>query len=54
MSIIKDIRQIYSEIPKTEPKVQQTTPVNTELMGKVIDSLNKQPQVAPNINRKEQ
>ena len=53
MSFLKDIKNIYNELPKTEPQVQPIAPVNQELMSKVNDSLNKQPQIAPNINRKE-
>ena len=52
MSFLKDIKNIYNELPKTEPQVQPIAPVNQELMSKVNDSLNKQPQIAPNINRK--
>ena len=52
MSIIKDIRNIYSDMKKPEPQVQPVSPVNQELMDKTINSLNKQPQIAPNINRK--
>lgn len=52
MSIIKDIKNIYDNIPKPEPKVQPVTPINDDLMKSVAEKLNKQPLVAPNINRK--
>lgn len=49
MSIIKDIRNIYNEIPKQEPVQQPITPVNTELMDKIVDQLNQKPQIAPEV-----
>ena len=54
MSILNDIKNIYSNIPKQEPKVQPVAPVNNDLMDKAINNLNKQPVVAPNINRKQE
>ena len=54
MSILSDIKNIYSNIPKQEPKVQAVAPVNNDLMDKAINNLNKQPVVAPNINRKQE
>jgi len=52
MSIIKDIKDIYSNIQKPEPQVQQVSTTDPTLMNQVVEKLNKQPKVAPNINRK--
>lgn len=52
MSIIKDIKDIYNNIQKPEPKVQPVSAINDDLMKSVTEKLNKQPLVAPNINRK--
>ena len=52
MSIIKDIRSIYSNM-ETKQTQQTPTPVNPELMSAVNSQLNKQPQIAPNITRKD-
>ena len=52
MSILNSIKDVYNSIPKQEPVVQVVTPVNPELMGKTLDHLNQQPQIAPNITRK--
>ena len=52
MSSIKTTREIYSNIPKQEPKEPSITPLNPDLMSKVMDNLNKQPQIAPNITKK--
>lgn len=52
MSILNSIKDVYSSIPKQEPVVQVVTPMNPELLGKTLDHLNQQPQIAPNITRK--
>lgn len=51
MSIIKDFRNLYPNLPKQEPQ-EPIIPVNKELMDRAVDNLNKQPLVAPNICRK--
>jgi hypothetical protein len=53
MSILSDLKDIYSSLPKQQPPTQPITPIDPDLMSSVIDTLNKQPIVAPNINRKE-
>jgi hypothetical protein len=52
MSILTDIKNIYSNIPKSEPPKQIVTPLSPELLDKTMEHLNKQPIVAPNITRK--
>lgn len=52
MSIIKDFKTIYNNIPNQEPPKQPVVPLNPELLDRTIDHLNKQPIVAPNITRK--
>ena len=52
MSILNSIKDVYSSIPKQEPVVQVVTPMNPELLGKTLEHLNQQPQIAPNITRK--
>ena len=52
MSILNSIKDVYSSIPKSEPVVRVVTPMNSELLGKTLDHLNQQPQIAPNITRK--
>jgi hypothetical protein len=49
---IKDFRELYNNIPKSEPAKQPIAPNNPELIGKTIDHLTKQPIIAPNITRK--
>lgn len=51
MSIIKDFRNLYPNLPKQEPQ-EPVIPVNKELMDRAVDNLSKQPLVAPNICRK--
>jgi hypothetical protein len=52
MSILNSIKDVYSSIPKQEPVVQVVTPMDPELLGKTLEHLNQQPQIAPNITRK--
>ena len=49
MSIIKDIRNIYKEMPKQQPVQQPITPVNIELMDKIVGKLNQKPQIVPEV-----
>jgi hypothetical protein len=49
MSTIKNTRDIYNNIPKPEPPKNTITPPNTELLDKVVNNLNKNPQIAPKI-----
>lgn len=46
---IKNTRDIYKDIIKPEPPKNPVTPLNTELVTKVVDNLNKAPQIAPHI-----
>lgn len=52
MSILNSIKDVYSGIPKQEPVKQIVTPMDPDLMGKTLEHLNQQPQIAPNITRK--
>lgn len=52
MSILSNIKDIYNSIPKQEPVKQVITPLDPDLLGKTLDHLNQQPQIAPNITRK--
>jgi hypothetical protein len=52
MSIIKDFRGIYNNIPNQEPPKQPVTSSNPELLDRAVEHLSKQPIVAPNIARK--
>ncbi len=52
MSILNSIKDVYNSIPKQEPVKQIVTPMDPELLGKTLDHLNQQPQIAPNITRK--
>jgi hypothetical protein len=52
MSILNSIKDVYNSIPKSEPVVRVVTPMDPELLGKTLDHLNQQPQIAPNITRK--
>lgn len=52
MSIIKDIRAIYNDMPKQQTPTTETVPMNPELLSKTIEHLTKQPVVAPNIAKK--
>lgn len=52
MSILNSIKDTYNSIPKQEPVVQVITPLDPELLGKTMDHLNQQPQIAPNVTRK--
>jgi len=51
MSILDSIRKAYQEIPK-EPAVEPkpfVSPVDQELMDKVISNLDKNPQIVPKV-----
>ena len=52
MSILNSIKDVYNSIPKQEPVVQTVNPMDPDLLGKTLDHLSQQPQIAPNINRK--
>ena len=52
MSILNSIKDVYSSIPKSEPVVRVVTPMDPDLLGKTLEHLNQQPQIAPNITRK--
>jgi hypothetical protein len=49
MPTIKSTREIYSNIPKQEPKTPEVKPLDQSLMNKVIDNLNKNPVIAPKV-----
>lgn len=49
MPTIKSTREIYSNIPKQEPKVQELKPLDPSLLNKVVDNLNKNPVIAPKV-----
>lgn len=52
MSILNSIKDVYNSIPKHEPVVRVVTPMDPDLLGKTLEHLNQQPQIAPNITRK--
>ena len=49
MSIIADIRNIYSNIPKQDPPKTSPEPPNEDLMKQTIDHLNKTPIFTPKV-----
>lgn len=51
MSILNSIRDVYNQIPK-EPAVEpkpEVSPVDQELMDKVVANLDKNPQIVPKV-----
>ena len=49
MSIIADIRNIYSNIPKQDPPKTTLEPSNEDLMKQTIAHLNKAPELTPRV-----
>lgn len=52
MSTIKNTRNIYSQIAKPVEPVAEVSAINSSLMDKTLEHLQKKPQIAPNITRK--